>query len=120
MRLAGFSLFPRRRCSPRLPPAISRIPLSHHSWPDPACNEPLNLAAPSTRISNDKSARVEKLVLPRFFVSSRYCSNECLCNIPPNLRLSAPRARPVRIGQEVLRADRPFEIDRQADTPRVR
>ena len=33
MHLAGFSLFPRRRCSPRLPPAISRIPPSHHSWP---------------------------------------------------------------------------------------
>jgi hypothetical protein len=40
-----------------LPPAISRIPPSHHSWPDPARNEPLNLAVPSTRISNDKSAR---------------------------------------------------------------
>jgi hypothetical protein len=40
MHLAGFSLFPRRRCSPRLPPAIPRIPPSHHSWSDPARNEP--------------------------------------------------------------------------------
>jgi hypothetical protein len=59
MHLAGFSLIPRRRYSPRLPPAISKIPPSHHSWPDPARNELLNLAVPSTRISNDKSACVD-------------------------------------------------------------
>jgi hypothetical protein len=60
MHLADFSQFPRRRCSPRPPPANSKIPPSHHSWPDPARNEPPNLAVPSTRISNDQSASVRR------------------------------------------------------------